>query len=140
MIHAKSILAIRPDAKGREVVDKAFRNAAPSSSSSSGASPPKPRIRASWKPQPGEAPIGWTYLGSSNFTRAAHGNISGTLAIPTMSSTNWELGVVIPIYASEVELYGVEAECLRPIVYHRPVEPYTVCDTPWVSLNPANIY
>lgn len=42
-------------------------------------------------------------------------------------------GVVMPIYASEVEKFGVEAESLRPIVYHRPLQQYGSEDTPWVS-------
>lgn len=42
-------------------------------------------------------------------------------------------GVVLPIFASEVEKFGVEAESLRPVVYHRPLQQYGVDDTPWVS-------
>lgn len=43
--------------------------------------------------------------------------------------------MVLPIYASEVERFGVEAESLRPIVYHRPLQQYSSSDTPWVSSN-----
>ncbi|PWZ01042.1 phospholipase D/nuclease [Testicularia cyperi] len=122
MIHAKSILALT--AEGRAVVDNAFRAAR------DGSLPPL-KDSTPWSPNVGERPIGWSYLGSSNFTRAAHGNIGGTTAKPTMSSLNWELGVMMPIYASEVERFGVEAECLRAIVYHRPVQAYGPEDTPF---------
>lgn len=47
----------------------------------------------------------------------------------------FDRGVVLPIYASEVERFGVEAESLRPIVYHRPLQPYAPEDSPWVSNN-----
>ena len=87
MIHAKSILAL--SAAGAALVDKAFRDASDTyMGGSRGAPAPK---HASWSPKEGEEPIGWSYLGSSNFTRAAHGNISGSAAKPTMSSLNWEL-------------------------------------------------
>lgn len=87
MIHAKSILAV--SAEGAAIVDKAFRDASDEYMGGSKASVmPK---ESSWAPKEGEKPIGWTYLGSSNFTRAAHGNISGSAAKPTMSSLNWEL-------------------------------------------------
>ncbi|GAC97295.1 tyrosyl-DNA phosphodiesterase [Pseudozyma hubeiensis SY62] len=87
MIHAKSILALT--AAGKCVVDKAFLDASDEYiSGNKGAPPPK----GTWSgPKDAEEPVGWTYLGSSNFTRAAHGNITGTTAKPTMSSMNWEL-------------------------------------------------
>lgn len=87
MIHAKSILALSADAAA--LVDKAFQDA---SDEYMGGSKQRPSSSGSvWTPKEGEQPIGWTYLGSSNFTRAAHGNISGSTAKPTMSSLNWEL-------------------------------------------------
>lgn len=81
MIHAKSILALTPE--GKAIVDRAF-DRDPFSSTALAAKPV-------WKPTADEKPVGWAYLGSSNFTRAAHGNIAGTPAAPTMSSRNWEL-------------------------------------------------
>lgn len=88
MIHAKSILALT--AEGKIVVDKAFVDA--SDEYISGRATQPSLTNEKWSgPKEGEKPIGWTYLGSSNFTRAAHGNISGTAAKPTMSSLNWEL-------------------------------------------------
>lgn len=177
MIHAKSILALTTE--GAAVVDAAFRNAA-SSEGHLQISEDSAAYADDWAPNKGEDPIGWTYLGSSNFTRAAHGNIGGSLANPTMSTLNWELyvgtpppppsqstpsfpagsydayvdmdalhadpsrpisfraylhnrGVVLPIYASEVVRFGVQAQSLRPIVYHRQLQPYSPSDTPWVS-------
>uniref|UniRef100_V5ETK5 Uncharacterized protein n=1 Tax=Kalmanozyma brasiliensis (strain GHG001) TaxID=1365824 RepID=V5ETK5_KALBG len=87
MIHAKSILALTAD--GIAVVNKAFVDASDPYISGKTSGPTlNPQ---EWSPKQDEQPIGWTYLGSSNFTRAAHGNISGTAAKPTMSSLNWEL-------------------------------------------------
>lgn len=88
MIHAKSILALTPH--GANLVDRAFVEASDSyiSGRTSNFAPPQ---RGEWQPREGEQPIGWTYLGSANFTRAAHGNIGGTAAKPTLSSSNWEL-------------------------------------------------
>lgn len=90
MIHAKSILALT--AKGSAVVDKAFRDASDTyiSGKSSKDLAPLPET-GEWSPRETEQPVGWTYLGSSNFTRAAYGNISGSAAKPTMSTLNWEL-------------------------------------------------
>ena len=88
MIHAKSILAL--SAAGTAIVDKAFREASDPYITGTSTKPMPPRD-VEWKPNPTEEPVGWTYLGSSNFTRAAHGNISGTVNRPTMSCSNWEL-------------------------------------------------
>ncbi|SOV06189.1 uncharacterized protein UDID_01505 [Ustilago sp. UG-2017a] len=129
MIHAKSLLALTP--KGATIVDQAFWTAADAQLSGSSRQPLPRQGESEWQPNLGETPIGWSYLGSSNFTRAAHGNISGTVQKPTQNGSNWELGVVMPIYASEVEKFGVEAESLRPIVYHRPLQQYGSEDTPW---------
>lgn len=85
MIHAKSILALT--AEGKDLVDKAFREATQAQESGR-----PPAVKSGeWTRREGEKPVGWTYLGSSNFTRAAHGNVSGTTGKPTMSSLNWEL-------------------------------------------------
>ncbi|SJX61067.1 uncharacterized protein SRS1_12290 [Sporisorium reilianum f. sp. reilianum] len=127
MIHAKSILALT--AAGTALVNQAFTAASDAYISNTSA---RPVPSHAWSgARPAEQPIGWTYLGSSNFTRAAHGTISGSASKPTMSCMNWELGVVLPVYASEVEACGVEAEGLRAVVYHRPVQRYAVGDAPW---------
>nr|CDI51928.1 phospholipase d nuclease [Melanopsichium pennsylvanicum 4] len=89
MIHAKSILAV--SAEGAKVVHNAFQDASDSYMGGLSRGRSVHHSEEDWKPKEGEQPIGWTYLGSSNFTRAAHGNISGTAAKPTMSSLNWEL-------------------------------------------------
>lgn len=41
--------------------------------------------------------------------------------------------MVLPVYASEVEELGVQAEALRGVVYHRPLQAYAREDRPWVS-------
>lgn len=128
MIHAKSILALTPE--GASLVNKVFTdasNAQYSSPSSFTSSVPT----GEWKAKEGEKPIGWTYMGSANFTRAAWGNLAGSAARASMSTSNWELGVVLPIWASEVEQRGLEAEGLRAVVYWRPLQAYAKEDRVW---------
>ncbi len=88
MIHAKSILALTT--KGQSWSTKPFTTLQRHSSPGYHALVELPE-NTSWSPNEEERPIGWTYMGSSNFTRAANGNISGTAAKPTMSTLNWEL-------------------------------------------------
>ena len=85
MIHAKSLLALT--SAGKAIVDKAFRDAQESGSTTVDLS----AQAHSWTAGDDEKPIGWTYLGSANLTRAAHGNIGGSASNPSMSSSNWEL-------------------------------------------------
>ncbi len=66
MIHAKSILALTPH--GASLVDRAFVDA--SDAYISGRSFASPTQDRQLKPKPDEQPIGWTYLGSANFTPA----------------------------------------------------------------------
>lgn len=68
---------------------------------------------------------GWVYAGSANFTRAAWGTISGTRVEPTLSLSNWELGVVVPLDAH------LDCSPLDAVPYRRPVRPYGPTDTPW---------
>lgn len=89
MIHAKSILALTPE--GCTIVDRAFLAASDAQLPGSTTVPLPRSGETEWEPNPNERLIGWTYLGSSNFTRAAHGNIGGTTAKPTQSGSNWEL-------------------------------------------------
>lgn len=89
MIHAKSILALTPE--GADLVNKAFNDASEAQLTRGTHALVDIPENTSWSPTDDERPIGWTYMGSSNFTRAAHGNISGTAAKPTMSTLNWEL-------------------------------------------------
>lgn len=70
--------------------------------------------------------MGWVYLGSANFTRAAWGTIAGTTSAPTLSLNNWELGVVLPLDSPDVEGNAWDA-----VPYRRPVEAYGAQDTPW---------
>ena len=67
---------------------------------------------------------GWVYLGSANFTRAAWGTISGSREQPTLSVSNWELGVVFPLDSADVN-------AMDAVPYRRPVTPYAPRDTPW---------
>lgn len=69
---------------------------------------------------------GWVYLGSANFTRAAWGAIAGTKDAPTLSISNWELGVVLPLHSD-----GLPFDPMDAVPYRRPVEPYAASDTPW---------
>ncbi|PWN51434.1 phospholipase D/nuclease [Violaceomyces palustris] len=110
MIHAKSLLAFQPCASNRILNGGGARVGSHLSGP----------IRAN-------PPIGWTYLGSANFTRAAHGNITGTLTHPTMSTMNWELGVVLPIYEQD----GDDSKPLSAITYKRPCKRYSESDQTW---------
>ncbi|EPQ31725.1 uncharacterized protein PFL1_01058 [Pseudozyma flocculosa PF-1] len=134
LMHAKSLLAFLPSAQ--DVIDQAFRDGQTLKEGGSSAGSSTARSSGSAGGGSGgsstaERPIGWTYLGSSNFTKAAHGTISGRQTAPTMSTSNWELGVVFPLYRSEVERSGADCLALRAITYRRPVEPYGPEDTPW---------
>ncbi|KAI8377756.1 tyrosyl-DNA phosphodiesterase-domain-containing protein [Radiomyces spectabilis] len=68
---------------------------------------------------------GWVYCGSHNATMAAWGKL--TLARdtkqPKMSISNWELGVVLPIYE----------DTNIPAPYRRPVPPYRPEQEPWMQ-------
>ncbi|KAK0205913.1 tyrosyl-DNA phosphodiesterase-domain-containing protein [Desarmillaria ectypa] len=44
-----------------------------------------------------DAPIGWGYLGSHNFTPSAWGTLSGSAFRPVLNIKNYEIGVVFPI-------------------------------------------
>lgn len=70
--------------------------------------------------------VGWVYVGSHNFTRAAWGTISGSRDQPTQSISNWELGIVLPLDST-----NIEGESMDAIPYRQPVTPYSPSDTPW---------
>ena len=67
---------------------------------------------------------GWLYAGSANFTRAAWGTISGSRTAPTLSVSNWELGVVVPLDA-DLDCCPLDA------VAYADARPYGPTDTPW---------
>ncbi|WFD25975.1 hypothetical protein MNAN1_000948 [Malassezia nana] len=69
---------------------------------------------------------GWVYMGSHNFTRAAWGTLSGTHEEPTLSLSNWELGVAMPLSLVEWGSHPMDA-----VPYRRPVQPYGEDDAPW---------
>ncbi|KAK0231472.1 tyrosyl-DNA phosphodiesterase-domain-containing protein [Armillaria fumosa] len=49
-----------------------------------------------------DAPIGWGYLGSHNFTPSAWGTLSGSAFRPVLNIKNYEIGIVFPIKNEEV--------------------------------------
>lgn len=67
---------------------------------------------------------GWVYMGSHNFTRAAWGTLAGTREEPTLSLSNWELGVAMPLSL-------LESDPMDAVPYRRPVQPYGLTDEPW---------
>lgn len=73
-----------------------------------------------------EDDVGWVYMGSANFTRAAWGTVAGTQAKPTLSLNNWELGVILALDSPDIEGSAWDA-----VPYKRPVTAYDVADTPW---------
>lgn len=70
---------------------------------------------------------GWVYLGSHNFTPSAWGRFTKT---GSLSITNWELGVFLPLYGDDKVCNALADEYLT---YKRPVEKYGENDVPWVS-------
>ncbi|KAG7442445.1 phospholipase D/nuclease [Guyanagaster necrorhizus] len=48
-----------------------------------------------------DAPIGWGYLGSHNFTPSAWGTLSGSAFRPVLNLKNYEIGIVFPIRNKE---------------------------------------
>ncbi|KAN0061581.1 hypothetical protein ACQY0O_006428 [Thecaphora frezii] len=126
MIHAKSLLAYLPSE--RATIDEAFKN---SSRSDIGGFDSGGRTLAETGKTEAERPIGWTYMGSANFTRAAHGNVGGKAGAATLSTSNWELGVVFALYKSDVEREGVECTALRAVAYERAAPAYSAQDRPW---------
>ena len=69
---------------------------------------------------------GWVYTGSHNFTRAAWGTLAGTREEPTLSLSNWELGVAMPL-----SLLDWGGRPMDAVPYRRPVQAYGPSDAPW---------
>ncbi|KAH9929332.1 tyrosyl-DNA phosphodiesterase-domain-containing protein [Fomitopsis serialis] len=76
-------------------------------------------------------PVGWLYAGSHNFTPSAWGTLSGSAFNPTLNITNYELGILLPIYS--------EDEANRLTCWERPPRKYALGrDEPWIqSESPA---
>ncbi|TFY61518.1 hypothetical protein EVG20_g7020 [Dentipellis fragilis] len=69
--------------------------------------------------------VGWTYVGSHNFTPSAWGTLSGSKLAPVMNIANYELGVVLPLHS--------EAEAERASCFERPLKKYSEEDLPWMQ-------
>lgn len=108
-MHAKSLLAKRVEKQGGSA-DIQAKSAQDRSAA---------EYRATMMP-----PSGWLYAGSANFTRAAWGTISGSRTAPTLSVSNWELGVVVPLDA-DLDCCPLDA------VAYAGACPYGPTDTPW---------
>ncbi|TIB66703.1 hypothetical protein E3P77_02144 [Wallemia ichthyophaga] len=72
---------------------------------------------------------GWVYVGSHNFTPSAWGRFTKT---GSLSITNWELGVFLPLYGDDKVCNALADEYLT---YKRPVEKYGENDVPWMYTN-----
>ncbi|KAF9018800.1 phospholipase D/nuclease [Hymenopellis radicata] len=73
--------------------------------------------------QADEAPIGWAYMGSHNFTASAWGRVSGKgAADAAISMNNYEIGIVFPI-----------RELDKVTFWERPARLYGVRDEPWIG-------
>ncbi|OCH86596.1 phospholipase D/nuclease [Obba rivulosa] len=71
-------------------------------------------------------PIGWAYIGSHNFTPSAWGTLSGSAFNPTLNITNYELGIVWPLYSDQ--------EASRVACWERPPRKYVIGkDLPWMQ-------
>lgn len=75
-----------------------------------------------------DAAGGWVYIGSHNFTPSAWGRLTKT---GSLSITNWELGVFLPLYGDEKVCNALADEYLT---YSRPIVKYGENDVPWVSV------
>jgi len=70
--------------------------------------------------------IGWAYVGSHNFTPSAWGTLSGSGFNPTLNLTNYELGIVFPLYE--------EKDVKRVSCFKRPPRKYVLGeDRPWIQ-------
>ncbi|KZT68593.1 phospholipase D/nuclease [Daedalea quercina L-15889] len=76
-------------------------------------------------------PVGWLYMGSHNFTPSAWGTLSGSAFNPTLNITNYELGILLPLFNEE--------EANRLTCWERPPRKYVLGkDEPWIqSESPA---
>ncbi|KAJ3269086.1 hypothetical protein HK104_005185 [Borealophlyctis nickersoniae] len=76
----------------------------------------------------GPKPIGWFYCGSHNSTQSAWGNVTKPRGKDwTIRMTNWELGVVVPVYESGTD--GVPPPV--PVPFKVPLTKYRKDDVPW---------
>ncbi|ETW80095.1 hypothetical protein HETIRDRAFT_459808 [Heterobasidion irregulare TC 32-1] len=75
--------------------------------------------------------IGWTYVGSHNFTPSAWGTLSGSGFTPILNITNYELGIVLPLYSQE-EIESVSC-------FERPPKKYGSNDRPWMQETSAEL-
>jgi len=101
--------------------------------------------------------IGWVYTGSHNFTPSAWGTLTEKASIPTLSMSNWELGIVLPLFdardrtpragppsgggssARPLDLYAhISTLARNAIVYKHPLERYKADDVPWDQFAPEN--
>ncbi|KAE8225303.1 hypothetical protein CF319_g1935 [Tilletia indica] len=90
--------------------------------------------------------IGWVYAGSHNFTPSAWGTITDKNEIPSLSMSNWEVGIVLPLFDARDRKQGagfdlhahVSTLARNAVVYRRPLEPYAKDDVPWDQLAPEN--
>ncbi|KDN49587.1 phospholipase D/nuclease [Tilletiaria anomala UBC 951] len=108
LMHAKSLLALPPDAM----------------------TDPSSIINAEGG-RPDDV-IGWSYVGSHNMTEAAWGNIKGTEDNPESTVKNYELGIVFPITRADLGKPPAQ-RCfgLQVPIYKHPLEPYKSSDVPW---------
>lgn len=97
------------------------------------------------KGKEGDEVVGYTYLGSANFTMNAWGNISlpssssasassnssGNTSVQ-MTANNWELGVLLPLRRADL-LPGAElsSNARSAVPWQRPARPYGEGDVPW---------
>ncbi|EDR09713.1 uncharacterized protein LACBIDRAFT_319104 [Laccaria bicolor S238N-H82] len=72
-----------------------------------------------------DPPLGWSYLGSHNFTPSAWGNLSGSSFNPVLNIANYELGIVFPVKDA--------AEADKVACWQRPPRKYTTKDEPWMQ-------
>ncbi|EJT99107.1 phospholipase D/nuclease [Dacryopinax primogenitus] len=72
-----------------------------------------------------KTPEAWVYMGSHNFTMAAWGTVSGSILVPKLNISNFEMGIVLPIEDQK--------ELERIVPWERPPRRYGPKDVPWMQ-------
>lgn len=99
-------------------------------------SKPKPKPKPKDQPKSSNSMdevVGFTYMGSHNFTQAAWGNLSGTVARPKLTQSNWELGVVFPLKRRDLDPTNTESLARAATNYRRDYQPYANGDHAWIQ-------
>ncbi|KAK0523151.1 hypothetical protein OC842_006243 [Tilletia horrida] len=96
--------------------------------------------------------IGWVYTGSHNFTASAWGTLTDKKEVPSLSMSNWEVGIVLPLFdardrpqptsSGTTDVFDLHAHistlARNVITYRRPLQQYGADDIVWDQHAPEN--